>query len=121
MNEDGYGELQNTSVFDDTIVLDSPLNENQTQLENVCFDTEVVDDDDLGNMEDVKAGQLLCEFDMEVVLDSEDEGVRKTKSESFVDGKITGRLEEKEVDLPKRERQTQSLDADAVDKQFGAG
>ncbi|XP_017969277.1 PREDICTED: uncharacterized protein LOC18613460 isoform X2 [Theobroma cacao] len=121
LNEDGYGELQNTSVFDDTIVLDSPLNENQTQLENVCFDTEVVDDDDLGNMEDVKAGQLLCEFDMEVVLDSEDEGVRKTKSESFVDGKITGRLEEKEVDLPKRERQTQSLDADAVDKQFGAG
>lgn len=97
-NEDGYdGKLQSADVFCDTMVLDSPENENiETQFENVCFDTEVVADDRQVNMKDVKAKPepLLCEFDTEIVLDSEDEGICRTSP---------------------------CLDADSTDKRFGPG
>ncbi|KAE8676749.1 BRCT domain-containing DNA repair-like protein isoform 2 [Hibiscus syriacus] len=60
-DEDGY---EKTSVLYDSVVPDSPINENETQLEKVCFHTELVDeyhsDDDMGHNE--------------IVLDSEDEG-----------------------------------------------
>ncbi|XWS46733.1 hypothetical protein CRYUN_Cryun14cG0093400 [Craigia yunnanensis] len=120
-NEDGYGKLQNTAVFYDTMVLDSPVNENETQLENVCFDTEVVDDD-RGNMDDVKGKPepVLFEFDKEIVLDSEDEGICRSKAENLLDvSKTTGRSEKKAA--KEREVQSPCLDADSIDKQFGAG
>ncbi|XVF21880.1 hypothetical protein REPUB_Repub12eG0127400 [Reevesia pubescens] len=106
INEDGYGKLQNTAIFDDTMVLDSPVNENETQLANLSFDTEVVDDEE----------PALCELDMGIVLDSEDERICKT----IVDGsKITGRNEGKGA--KKRDGQSPFLDAYSTDKQFGAG
>ncbi|XP_022758101.1 uncharacterized protein LOC111305134 isoform X2 [Durio zibethinus] len=118
------GELQNTAVFYDTMVLDSSVNENETQLENICFDTEVADnddDDDLSNnMEDVKVEPVMCELDMEIVLDSEDEEICRAKAENFLDGsKITDRSEGKVA--KKREGQSPCLDADSTDEQIGAG
>lgn len=61
--EDGY---QDTMPFDDTIVLESPSVE--PQLENLDADTEELDID----------------IDKEVVLDSDDEGIQRTKMVSLM-------------------------------------
>ncbi|XVE77698.1 hypothetical protein DITRI_Ditri13aG0084000 [Diplodiscus trichospermus] len=122
LNENGYGELQNTAVFYDTLVPDSPVSESESRLETVCFDTEVVDEDDLGNLEDTKGEpeSVLCEFDMEIVLDSEDEGTCRTKVENLLSGSKTTGISEKKA-VKKREGQSPCLDADSNDKQFDAG
>ncbi|KAF5732709.1 hypothetical protein HS088_TW17G00239 [Tripterygium wilfordii] len=69
-----------TVLFDDTWELDSPLEE--SQLEKLDFDTIVVDDPD--SMNNVEL-QTKCEYEEEVVLDSEDEGISRTKLASSVD------------------------------------
>ncbi|XVF80546.1 hypothetical protein PTKIN_Ptkin15bG0082300 [Pterospermum kingtungense] len=117
-------KLQNDAGFYDTMVLDSPENENETQLENVCFETQVVDDHRLGagNMEDVKGKPepVLCDLDTEIVLDSEDEGICRTKAENLLDGcKVTGTSEKKAI--KKREGQSPCLDADSLHKHFAPG
>ncbi|XVF32685.1 hypothetical protein REPUB_Repub17cG0103800 [Reevesia pubescens] len=82
------------------------------QLENVCFDTEVMDNDDLGNMEDVKV-----EPELKLYLD---EGRCRTKAEIFLDGsKTTARSGRKVAE--KREVGSPCLDAVTTIKQFGAG
>ncbi|OMP06597.1 hypothetical protein COLO4_08035 [Corchorus olitorius] len=119
-DENGYGELQNTSVFDDTMVVDSPLDEMGTQLEDVCFDTEVVDhfddDESIGNLGDLKAESLLCELDAEIVLDSEDEGICKTMNQ-----RTPERSECKALGLRERQIKTPCLDSASIDEQSRAG
>ena len=73
-------------------------------------------------MEDLKGKPepFLCEFDMEIVLDSKDEGICRTKAENLLDGsKITGRSQKKAA--KKREGQSPCLDAESTDKKLGAG
>ncbi|GMJ01111.1 hypothetical protein HRI_003780300 [Hibiscus trionum] len=89
-DDDGY---EKTSVFYDTVVLDSPISENQTQLERFCSDTQVLDD-----MEPCG-------------LDSEDEGSCRitSRSEKNVSRKREGRIGR----IP-------CLDAaDSINKHFG--
>lgn len=105
-------------------MLDSPVNENETQLEKACFGTEVMDNDDgddyMGHVEDVKVEQVMCELDMEIVLDSEDEGSCRTETITLFNcRKITGGSE-KNVSK-KREGQSPCLDVDSIDKQLSAG
>ncbi|OMO77844.1 hypothetical protein CCACVL1_14780 [Corchorus capsularis] len=119
-DENGYGELQNTSVFDDTMVVDSPLDEMGTQLEDVCFDAEVVDhfddDESIGNLGDLKAESLLCELDTEIVLDSEDEGICKTMNQ-----RTPERSERNALGLRERQIKTPNLDSASIDEQSRAG
>lgn len=64
-----------TAPFDDTLVLDSPLLE--TQSEKLDFETQVLDDSDCF---DDKMIQSFCGYENEVVLDSEDEVICKTET-----------------------------------------
>jgi hypothetical protein len=82
----GYQELENTlGYFEDTVVVDSPLAE--TQLENLGFDSELVDDD----------------YGEEVVPDSEDEGVLQgSVVNGLLDGKAGGRFKASGSSLCKR-------------------
>ncbi|KAI7992585.1 PAX-interacting protein 1 [Camellia lanceoleosa] len=72
-------ECQSTVPFDDTIELRSPSVE--TQLENLDGDTEVLDIPDC--IEDM-ATQMADDYEEEVVLDSDDETVHKTETESKI-------------------------------------
>lgn len=74
LNVDRYLGFQDTVPFDDTMVIDSPLVENH--LEELCFDTEVVDDLSIDE-----------EGEPEVVLDSEDEGLSESRVVSSLYGK----------------------------------
>ncbi|KAI4349595.1 hypothetical protein L6164_010162 [Bauhinia variegata] len=71
-----------TELFEDTLVLHSPLVE--TQVENFNLDTEIVEDSEpTENMTTVP----LCEYEQEVVIDSEDEQMhdRKVAAKVFKD------------------------------------
>ncbi|KAK8635962.1 hypothetical protein V6N13_004673 [Hibiscus sabdariffa] len=82
-DEDGY---EKSSLFYDTVVLGSPIRENESLLEESCFHTQVVDDG-MGHMEP-------CELDNEIVLDSEDEGSCRiiSGSENNAQRKSEGRI-----------------------------
>ncbi|KAK7845186.1 hypothetical protein CFP56_009933 [Quercus suber] len=73
-------EVGYAMAFEDTVVLDSPLAE--TQLEKLVFDDEVVGDG---------IGGAVCEYEEEVVLDSEDEGVQGSKVVNVVNGVLVGK------------------------------
>ncbi|KAK8283296.1 hypothetical protein V6Z12_D08G085200 [Gossypium hirsutum] len=77
-------------------------------------------DDYMGHVEDVKVEQVMCELDMEIVLDSEDEGSCRTETITLFNcRKVTGGSE-KNVSK-KREGQSPCLDVDSIDKQLSAG
>lgn len=95
----GYQELENTlGYFEDTLVVDSPLAE--TQLENLGFDSELVDD----------------EYDREeVVPDSEDEGVRgSSKVVAVVNGKAGRRFKGNVLDLQRGQLSSPCKQTDVV-------
>ncbi|GLT42532.1 hypothetical protein SLA2020_165250 [Shorea laevis] len=110
LNGDGCQEFQDTVPFDDTMVLHSPSV--GTHVEELCFDTEVVDDQ--GSDEETR---LECEE--EVVLDSEDEGLHQPKAASFVGVETYRRCKRKTVDMQNRKlslhcEQTKCLAADPI-------
>lgn len=72
-NENGHKQIQDAAPFDDAVVLDCSLVETQL-LVKLDFETQVADDSDC--FED-KTVQSFCEYEKEVVLDSEDEGVSR--------------------------------------------
>lgn len=69
VGEGNHQLFQDTVPLDDTVALDSSLDE--TQLETLDFDTEVVDSPD--HVKDVIT-HMVTEDEKEVVLDSESEG-----------------------------------------------
>ncbi|KAL9430815.1 hypothetical protein AB3S75_026082 [Citrus x aurantiifolia] len=73
-NENGHKGIQDAAPFDDTVVLDCPLVETQLMMK-LDFGTQVVDGSDCF---EEKSLQSFCEYEKEVVLDSEDEGVSRT-------------------------------------------
>lgn len=73
-NENGHKGIQDGAPFDDTVVLDCPLVETQMMMK-LDFGTQVVDGSDCF---EEKSLQSFCEYEKEVVLDSEDEGVSRT-------------------------------------------
>ncbi|MBA0553642.1 hypothetical protein Golob_012806 [Gossypium lobatum] len=77
-------------------------------------------DDYMGHVEDVKVEQVMCELDMEIVLDSEDEESCRTETITLFNcRKVTGGSE-KNVSK-KREGQSPCVDVDSIDKQLSAG
>ena len=110
-------------AYEDTVVLDSPLAE--TQLEKLVFDDEVVGDG-------IGGGGAVCEYEEEVVLDSEDEGVQGSKVVNVVngvlDGKANRRLKGNVMDLWKGQLSSPCKRVDMAlasnvsnQEQFGAG
>lgn len=101
-NEGDHQLFQDTVPFDDTIAVDNCLV--KTQLEKLDFDTEIVDDSDC--VEDVRL-QLVSDCEKEVVLDSEDEGIRQAELVNVVSEfsglETGGRIKGNVVDLQKRQ------------------
>ncbi|XP_057439001.1 uncharacterized protein LOC130730881 [Lotus japonicus] len=62
------GQFQETELFEDTLVINSPF----TEVENLSVNTEVIDDSDSDTVECRTTGPV-SEHEQEVVLDSEDE------------------------------------------------
>ena len=75
-------EVGYAMAYEDTVVLDCSLAE--TQLEKLVFDDEVVGDG-------IGGGGAVCEYEEEVVLDSEDEGVQGSKVVNVVNFVLDGK------------------------------
>ncbi|KAL4382968.1 hypothetical protein GQ457_15G023010 [Hibiscus cannabinus] len=87
-DKDGYAK---SSLFYDTVVLDSPIRENESLLKESCFHTQVVDDD---HSDDGIGHVEPSELDNEIVLDSEEEGSYRitSRSENISSRKSEGRI-----------------------------
>ncbi|KAJ1390707.1 BRCT domain [Sesbania bispinosa] len=81
----GDEKFQETEIFEDTLVINSPFTE--TEVENLNLDTEVVEDSE--PVENMATGPV-CEYEQEVVLDSEDEEMNNTSAVTVSKGFLVG-------------------------------